>query len=73
MGKVVFNYSVLDDPLETQARDQGFSLGRQSGHLEDLRRALNMVELHLANESQATDMRVKLNRKVISALGPLDA
>lgn len=72
MGSVTFNYGVFGGSLQTQAKEQGYTLGDQAGKLEDIRHALNMVGFHLATESQVKAMCAKLHKRVVAALVPLD-
>ena len=71
--EVGFAYGALCDDLETQAKEQGYTLGNKAETLEKLRFSVNMVRIHgLVTDSQADSMYKKLQKKVVSALKPLD-
>lgn len=71
--EVGFAYGALCDDLETQANEQGYTLGDKAEVLEKLRFSVNMVRIHeLVTDSQADSVYKKLQKKVVSALKPLN-
>lgn len=69
--KIGFKYGVLCDPLEKQANEQGFTLGKKADNFEKIRHAINMCGFHVATESQVNAMINKLQKQVVKALVPL--
>jgi hypothetical protein len=65
---VHFEYSPLSKSLEEQAKQQGLTLGKESGRLEKIRHAINMVGFHVATNSQVKSMTKKLHDKVMGAV-----
>lgn len=71
--EVGFSYGALYDDLETQAKEQGYTLGDKAEKLEKLRFSVNMVYVQgLVTNSQADSIYKKLHKKVVSALKPLN-
>jgi hypothetical protein len=62
-----FNYGVMSDPLEQQAREQGYSL-KNSELYEKLKDAINLLTFHLTTDSQTDKMFQKLHKKVVKDL-----
>jgi hypothetical protein len=71
--EVGFRYGALCEDLEIQANEQGYTLGDKAEMLEKLRFSVNMVRIHgLVTDSQADSVYKKLQKKVVSALKPLN-
>ena len=71
--QVGFGYGALCDPLEKQANEQGYTLGKKAETLDKIKDAINMCLFHVATDSQVDSMTKKLHKKVLEALKPLDS
>jgi hypothetical protein len=66
---VTFGYGALCEPLETQANQQGYTLGAKAERLEKLREArLQLMFGEMLTDSQLEQTAKKLQRQVIKAL-----
>jgi hypothetical protein len=69
--QIGFSYGVLSDPLESQAREQGYIL-KDAEKFENIKKSINMCGFHVATESQINQMFNKLHKKVIASLTPIE-
>lgn len=66
-----FNYGVLFDSLETQAKKQGYKLN-DADKFEEIRKAINLCSFHVATDSQVLIMLKKLHKQVVGHLSPIE-
>jgi len=66
--EIGFYYGICEDTLETQARNQGYTLGDKAESLEGIRHAITLCGFHVATQSQVNTMTSKLHKKVIASL-----
>lgn len=69
---ITFGYAIYDRPLEEQANQQGFTLGKQAEQFEKIRKSINMCGFHVATGSQVDSMFKKLHKKVVKKLKEID-
>ena len=70
--EIGFYHGVLYDSYETQANNQGFTLGDKAEKLQDLFNALMAVRFGgLLTDSQYTSALNKLQKKISNACKPL--
>lgn len=69
METVEFRYGILCDPLEQQAKEQGYTLGEEAPILEKERGALNLLRIRgILTDSMADKCYQKFNKQVIGEL-----
>ena len=67
-----FNYGVLNDSLEQQANEIGYTLGDYKDTAEKLRFSLNMVAIHsVLTDSETNRAFDRLHKMVLKKLKPL--
>jgi hypothetical protein len=72
MKEVRFGYGVLNEPLEHQAYNQGFTLGEDAKRLELSRNGINVARVNgFITDSEFSKITKRLNDKVIKSLKPL--
>lgn len=73
MKEIGFSYGIMCEDLETQANQQGYTLGKNIKLAEELRKSCNMLCAHgILNNSQADRCFPKLHKKIIKMLEPLE-
>ena len=71
--EVGFYHGVLSDDYETQANEQGFTLGDKAELFEHLRHSYNMLRLHdCITDSQADKIIQKIQKKIVKNLKRLN-
>lgn len=70
--EIGFSYGIMCADIETQANEQGYTLGDKAEMFEKLRYSVNMVCINrLVSDSQADNIYKKMHKKVLNALKPL--
>ena len=72
MNEVEFHYGCLADPLEKQANDQGYTLGKKAKELQEAEEAIiTLMFANILTDSQKSKAYQKLHKKVDKSLKPL--
>ena len=73
MKQVTFGYGILCDPLEEQANQQGFTLGKIAYRLDIVRESINHLRIHdLLTYSEMEKIHQRLHKLVIESLQPME-
>lgn len=74
MKEIGFSYGIMCENLETQANQQGYTLGKNVELAEKLRKSYNMLCIHgILTNSQANRCLPKLHKKIVKMLEPLES
>lgn len=72
VNMVGFHYGALSKPLEEQAKEQGYTLGKEAERLEHYKDAIiTLIFGEILTDSQRDKAFQKLNKRVSKALKPL--
>lgn len=70
--EIGFWHGAFADSYEKQANEQGYTLGNNAKHFDEIAHAYNMLRLHdYLTESQAESIRNKIQKKLVNNIKPL--
>lgn len=74
MAQIGFHYGAICDPLEKQANEQGYTLGKDAERLQMIKDAIiTLMFGDILPDAQRDKMYEKLHKKVLKALKPMDS
>lgn len=72
MKEIGFAHGIFADSYETQANEQGYTLGKKAELFDDVAYSYNMLRLHgYLTDSQADSVVQKIQKKLVANLKPL--
>lgn len=67
-----FGYGAITNPLEQQANEQGYTLGKKAERFEDCKKAIiTLMFGEVLTDSQIDKAIQKLNKQVVKELKPI--